>query len=61
MTLKKSKQVKAQKIALCLYPIMRIFGLVCSMSEMLNAMYKVCTDGHSKSLVEAKDIIALGR
>jgi len=57
----KSKQVKAQKAAMLLYPIMRLLGMACSMPEMLNAMYRVCTDGYDKSLVEAKEIIALGK
>lgn len=57
----KSKQVKAQKAAMLLYPIMRLLGMACSMPEMLNAMYRVCTDGYDKSFVEAKEIIALGK
>jgi len=57
----KSKQVKAQKAAMLLYPIMRLLGMACSMPEMLNAMYRVCTDGYNKSCVEAKEIIALGK
>jgi len=57
----KSKQVLAQKVMLVFYPIMRIIGLVCSMPEMLNAMYRVCTDGYDKSFVEPKEIIALAK
>lgn len=57
----KSKQVKAQKIALLFYPIMRLLGLACSMPEMVNAMYKVCTEGYDNHFVEAKEIIELGK
>lgn len=57
----KSKQVTAQKIMMVFYPIVRLIGMVCSMQEMLNAMYKVCTEGYEKSFVEAKEIIRLGR
>lgn len=56
-----SKQVKAQKAMLILYPVMRLLGWVCSMPEMLNAMYKVCNDGYDSSFVEAKEIIALSK
>jgi len=57
----KNKQVKTQKAMMLLYPIMRLFGLTCSMPEMLNAMYKVCTEGYDKPLVEAKEIMVLGK
>ena len=56
-----SKQVKAQKAALLLYPLLRLMGQYCTMTEMVNAMYKACTEGYGKPYVEARDIIKLSK
>lgn len=57
----KSKQVKMQKVAKVFYPLTRLLGMACSMPEMVNAMYKACTDGFGKNTVEARDIIKLAK
>lgn len=55
----KSRQVKAQKIAAHFFPLFRLMGMACSMTEMVDAMYKSCTEGFPKPNVEARDIIRL--
>lgn len=50
-------QVKAQKAVLILYPLLRLLGQICTMKEMVNAMYRVATEGSSKSNLEARDIL----
>ena len=57
----KSKQVQAQKGAKLLYPLLRLFGLACSMQEMVDAMYKACTEGWDKNAVEPWDIIRMAK
>jgi len=57
----RSKQVKAQKAALVLYPLFRLLGMVCSMPEMVSAFHKACTEGYGRNNVEAKDIIKLAK
>ncbi|MCQ2345520.1 MAG: hypothetical protein MJZ82_01995 [Paludibacteraceae bacterium] len=52
-------QVKAQKVVLVLYPLLRLLGQICTMKEMVNAMYRVATEGYPKSNLEPKDIISL--
>lgn len=54
-------QVKAQKAVLVLYPLLRLLGQICTMKEMVDAMYHVATEGHSKSNLEARDIIKCRR
>lgn len=49
-------QVKAQKAVLILYPLLRLLGQICTMKEMVNAMYRVATEGYVKSNLEARDI-----
>lgn len=56
-----NKQVSAQKKALVLYPLFRLFGGCCTMVEMVNAMYRVSTEGYPKNNLEAKDIVKCGR
>lgn len=50
-------QVKTQKAVLILYPLLRLLGQICTMKEMVNAMYRVATEGSSKSNLEARDIL----
>ena len=50
-------QVKAQQAVLILYPLLRLLGQICTMTEMVNAMYNVTTQGYPKSNLEARDII----
>lgn len=57
----KSKQVKAQKAAKLFYPLFRLLGMACTMTEMVDAMYKACTKGYHKSTVEACEIIRLAK
>ena len=57
----KSKQVKAQKAAKLFYPLFRLLGMACTMTEMVDAMYKACTEGYYKPTVEARDIIRLAK
>ncbi|MCQ2274133.1 MAG: hypothetical protein MJZ86_04995 [Bacteroidales bacterium] len=57
----KSKQVKAQKAAKLFYPLFRLLGMACTMTEMVDAMYKACTEGYHKPTVEARDIIRLAK
>lgn len=57
----KSKQVKAQKAAKLFYPLFRLLGMACTMTEMVDAMYKACTKGYHKPTVEARDIIRLAK
>lgn len=54
-------QLKAQKAALLFYPIGRLCGIYCTMTEMVNAMYHVCTEGSSISNLEAWHIIRFGK
>lgn len=54
-------QVPAQKVALVLYPLCRLLGAACSMPEMVNAMYRVATEGYAKSNLESWDILRLGK
>lgn len=57
----KSKQVRAQKAAKLFYPLFRLLGMACTMTEMVDAMYKACTEGYHKPTVEARDIIRLAK
>lgn len=57
----KSKQVKAQKAAKLFYLLFRLLGMACTMTEMVDAMYKACTEGYHKPTVEAREIIRLAR
>lgn len=57
----KNRQLKAQKAALIFYPLARILGIYCSMTEMVNAMYNACTEGFHRMNVEAGDIIRLSK
>ncbi len=50
-------QVKAQKAVLVLYPLLRLLRSICSMPEMVNAMYHAATQGYPKPNLEAGDII----
>lgn len=50
-------QVKAQKAVLVLYPLLRLSGQICTMKEMVNAMYNAATQGYPKPNLEAGDII----
>lgn len=52
-----NRQLRAQKAALVLYPLCRLFGSACTMTEMVNAMYNVATNGFHKPNLEAWDII----
>ena len=52
-----NRQLRAQKAALVLYPLCRLFGSACTMTEMVNAMYNVSTNGFHKPNLEAWDII----
>lgn len=54
-------QVRAQKAALVLYPLFRLFGCACTMTEMVNAMIRVATVGSDIQNLEAWDIVRLGR
>lgn len=54
-------QVRVQKAVLAFYPFLRLLGCVCSMQEMVNAMYRVATQGYQKRNIEAQDIIRLGK
>ncbi|MCQ2958582.1 MAG: hypothetical protein MJ198_00130 [Bacteroidales bacterium] len=56
-----NRQLRAQKIAMLFYPLFRLFGGVCSMTEMVNAMYRVATQGFRKNNVEAWDIVKLSK
>lgn len=56
-----SHQVGAQKAAMVFYPLLRLFGAVCSMTEMVNAMVNVATNGFNRNNVEARDIVELGK
>ncbi len=52
-----NRQLRAQKAVLVLYPLCRLFGSACTMTEMVNAMYNVATNGFHKPNLEAWDII----
>lgn len=52
-----NRQLKAQKSALVLHPLFRLFGGSCTMTEMVNAMYNVATNGYNRVNLEASDII----
>lgn len=52
-----NRQMKAQKSALVLHPLFRLFGGSCTMTEMVNAMYNVATNGYNRVNLEASDII----
>ena len=54
-------QIKAQKAVLVLYPLLRLLGQICTMTEMVNAMYNVTTQAYPKSNLEARDIIHSGQ
>ena len=54
-------QVKAQKAVLILYPLLRLLGQICTMKEMVNAMYNAATQGYSKSNLEARDIMTFSK
>lgn len=56
-----NRQLKAQKAALLLYPLFRLFGCACSMPEMVQAMMEVHANGFRKANVEAWDIIRLAK
>lgn len=56
-----NRQLKAQKVARLFYPMFRLFGMACSMPEMVDAMYKVCTEGYSKPYIEGWDIIKIAQ
>lgn len=53
----KNRQVSAQKKALVLHPLFRLFGGSCTMTEMVNAMYNAATKGYGKRNLEAGDIV----
>lgn len=57
----KNHQLKAQKAALVLYPLLRVLGQCTTMKEMCNAIVKVTLTGHRRMQVSAADIIRLGR
>lgn len=57
----KNRQLKAQKASLLLYPLFRLLGMHCSMKEMVDAMYKVCTEGYHKTAIESYDIIRIAK
>lgn len=54
-----NRQVRAQKVAMLLYPIARLLKSYCTMPEMVNAMYIAATNGYHKNNIEAWDIISL--
>lgn len=54
-------QLKAQKVALAMYPLLRLLGQYTSMKEMCRAVIKVTEEGFRKMEVNAPDIIRLGR
>lgn len=56
-----NRQLRAQRIALVLHPLFRLFGGACSMEEMVNAMVRVSTEGYRKANLEAGDIIKAGK
>lgn len=57
----KNKQVRAQKAVYVLYLIARLMGFGCTMGEMVNAMYKVSTQGYKKNNLESGDILRCGK
>lgn len=57
----KSKQVKMQKVAKFFFPLFRLFGMACTMPEMVDAMIEACTVGFPRLAVEARDIITLAK
>lgn len=56
-----NRQVKAQKTVLILYPLLRLFGWICSRKEMVNAMIRVASEAYPKKNIEARDIIKLAK
>lgn len=56
-----NKQVRAQKAAGIFYYLSRPLGYACTMPEMVNAMYKVSTEGYRKSNLESVDILKCGK
>lgn len=56
-----NRQLKAQKAALLLYPLCRLFGCACTMPEMVSAMYRAATEGYKRPDIEAWDIIKLAK
>lgn len=52
-----NRQLPAQRAALFLHPLFRLFGGACSMQEMVEAMIRVSESGFSKPNLEPKDII----
>lgn len=57
----RSRQVKAQKVTLVLYPIVRLLGQYNSMREMSNAVVNVTENGYRKFGISPLDIRRLGR
>lgn len=56
-----NRQLKAQKAALLLHPLFRLFGGSCTMKEMVDAMYNVSLNGYEKANLEPHDIIKAAR
>jgi len=57
----KNRQLKAQKVSLIMYPLLRLLGMSCSMPEMVSAMYSVCTEGFHRPNIESADIIRIAK
>lgn len=55
------KQLRAQKAAMVLYPLVRLLRQYNSMSEMCNAIVNVTENGYRKFGISPADIIRLGR
>lgn len=57
----KNRQLRAQKAALVLHPLFSLFGCSCTMTQMVDAMYRVSTEGYGKKNLEPKDIVRCAR
>ena len=55
------KQLRAQKAAMVLYPLVRLLRQYNSMSEMCNAIVNVTENGYRKFGISPADIIRLGK
>ncbi|MCQ2145243.1 MAG: hypothetical protein MJY72_05845 [Bacteroidales bacterium] len=56
-----NKQLRAQKMAMVMYPVVRILKNYNSMTEMCRAIIRVTTEGYSKKYLNPSDIMKLAR